>query len=241
MLRAQPQRHRGTETAQSQPPGVCPQITQMTQIHRTGQTTEAQRRHRANRPRHNHEDTKTRRNHKATRSSGEVPAAGRPGTAGSGCSLGRKRPDQHPLPAACALGERRPRLSNFFWLGWVSNAGARAGTTTAGPTRPARRPGRRSSGTNACVRSRRASSREAAITIAGVAAAPLRATSSPQAPLLCAFASLRLCVFFSVSPSVSSVPLWFARCDGSVSLCLCGFSENTGQHSEFRIPNSEFS
>jgi hypothetical protein len=31
---AKPQRHRGTEKTQSRPPGVCPQITQMTQIHR---------------------------------------------------------------------------------------------------------------------------------------------------------------------------------------------------------------
>ena len=188
MLRAQLQRHRGTETAQSQPPTSQPR---------------------------RHKDTKESQSNSIT---GEVPAAGRPGTAGSGCSLGRKRPDQHPLPEARALGERRPRLSNLFWLGWVSNAGARAGTTTAGPTRPARRPGRRSSGTNACVRSRRASPREAAITIAGVAAAPLRATSSPQVPLLC--------VFFSVSPSVS--------------LCLRGFSDNTGQHSEFRIHFAPF-
>jgi hypothetical protein len=48
--------------------------------------------------------------------------------------------------------------------------------------------------------------------IAGVAAAPLRATSSPQVSHLCV---LRVFVVATILRSVCSVPLWFARCGGS--------------------------
>ena len=61
--------------------------------------------------------------------------------------------------------------------------------------------------------------------IAGVAAVPLQATLPKQVPLLCV---LRVFVVATVFASVSSVSLWFARCDGSAFICvICGFSGST--------------
>ncbi len=139
---------------------------------------------------------------------GEVPAAGRPGTAGSGCSLGRKRPSA-PLPA---LSESAASPLKLFWLGWVSNAGTRAGTTRRGPTRPARRRGEDRLGRtlpygpyglrHGCRRTteRRRCRRTTPGNLADAGFAPLW--------LLCV-----LCVFV-----VATISPWFF----CVPLCLCG-------------------
>ncbi len=190
MLRAKPQRHRGTETAQSQPPTSQPR---------------------------RHEDTKT------SQSPLDHPARSRPpggqGPLGAGATS--------DASARSCTHSQRPALSES--AGLASHVDRNLAFEQARMRRDRRAASASAGGKSdrdGCLHPERSGFSPGAgdLRIAGVAAAPLRATSSPQESLLCV---LRVFVVATIL--------------GSVSLCLCGFSENTGQHSEFRIPNSEFS
>ncbi len=180
-------------------------------------TTETQRRHRASCRRRNHEDTKTRRNHKATR----LPARSRP-PGGQG-PVGRAAAPNASVrssdsPHRPALSESAGLASQTFsdWAGSQTLAleqarprrNRRAASASAGGK----------SDRDGCLHPERSGFSPGAgdLRIAGVAAAPLQATSPTQVSLLCV---LRVFVVATVLASVSSVPLWFARCDGAASIC----------------------
>ena len=138
-------------------------------------------------------------------------------------SSDRQRSSLEYIPAACALGECRPRHSSPSFHGWEDDLSP-SDRREAEPARPGR-VGRWEAwaATNARVRSSPASHRQA------IARSPTVPPSGPVrthhvgdnrfAPLrlrafsflsgrLCASAPLRLCVFLCAL-SVRSVPLWF--------------------------------
>ena len=138
---------------------------------------------------------------------GEIPAVvdRRPGTAGPDNRFGRKRPARCHGPAACALGERRPRHSSSPDSGWTAPP-FQTGEGQGGTDAPrARRPVGRPVTTDAGVGRRRASHRWAAIVIAPTFPPSILATA----------ASRRL------SASIcGQIAMDGMLCDGFVSSCL---------------------
>ena len=115
--RVEPQRHRGTESAQSH-------------THHKHEDTKTRRHHKATIAK---SPQITQMAFLETRARGEVPAAveRRPGTTGPDNRFGRKRPARCHGPEACPLEERRPRHSSSPVTRWMA------------PPLPSKRMGRR--------------------------------------------------------------------------------------------------
>ena len=165
------------------------------------------REHRATRPRRNHEDTKTRRHHKD-------PSIVRRGphrrAAGDRCAEPLSRTTAFvPAVRPSGLRSRRAQASplTMFGLGWGLEQSRSSRYECGGTDAPCA-----SDGVKTVWDERSRSEQTGFATgagdhrIAGVAAAPHRATSPTQGTLLCV-----LCVFVvaTVVHSVSSVTLWF--------------------------------
>jgi hypothetical protein len=238
MLRAKPQRHRGTETAQSHPPGVCLQITQIA-IATQRKDAKTQRR-KARKERRGAEAQRRRENPRQP----DHPARSRP--PGGRGPLGRATVPNASVRRSHST--QRPALSES--TGLASRVDQNLAFEQARMRRD-RRAASASAGAKT-VWDERLRSEQTGFApgagdhrIAGVAAAPFQATSPTPAALplrLCVFAflhsflpgwaALRLCAF---------APLRFLPRVSPFTCVICSFSENVVQHSEFRIPNSEFS
>ncbi len=206
----QPQRHRGTETAQSQPPGVCPQITQMTQIAIATQRKGAEtQRRKARKERRGAEAQRRRENpRQPDRPASSRPPGGR-GPVGRAAvpnaSVRRSHSTQRPaLSESAGLASHVDKRSTFEQaLLWRERRapGAPAGAETVWDERL--RSDQTGFAPGAGDRDRRRFRHTTPGNLVTAGTTPLR---------LCVSAPLRF--FLCVSLCVS-VPLWFFRCLGS--------------------------
>jgi hypothetical protein len=200
MLRAKPQRHRDTEKAQGQSPGVCPQIAQMTQIHRNA--------------------TQRRKDAKAQRESTELDRSARSRPHCGWEPVGRNAATNTRVRSSAS--PHRPALSES--AGLASHAEQRLAFEQARLRRDRRATRLRpwvlpehvgASAGAKIVWDERLRSEQTIFApgagdhrIAGVAAAPLQVPLFTQESPLCAFASLRLCVLFRIRIWVNLGYLW---------------------------------